>query len=231
MLWIPAFWKRSISATYLTRVSDTSGFSVDFTSYNIGPASPDRRVFVVIHWCEGTIHRTISSVTIGGVSATVHIQEGHSGGSTGFGVGIASAIVPAGTSATISVTMSGSLALHTTLISISAITTIGLQLSSPFDTASDTTAVTSNNLSDTINVPAGGLVIAGFTSSTNAAIDAVTWSGVTEEYDVSQTTGSLNIRQSMAWSSGLSAETGRTISASPGSEANSGNAFVAVSWN
>jgi hypothetical protein len=207
--------------SYLSYAAGGSGSSVTFTAYGLGAAHTARRIFIGIHWRETTVHRTVSSVTIGGVSATIHEQEGHTGGATGFGAAIASAIVPSGTSGDVVVNFSGS----QSECNISGIRAVGLFNSSPTEALTDTTSGTSNNLSVAIDIPASGFCMAVFTSSTNAAGDAVTWAGVTEEYDTNS-----GVRESMAWSAGMAAETNRTVSATVGTQADSGNGMVVVSW-
>lgn len=213
-----------ISASYLSLEVDPSpGTTSEFVDYAIGDAAADRRVFLAVHWVEGSTHRTISSATIGGVSATIHIQEGHSGGVTGFGVAIISAIVPTGTTATVVVNFSG----NKTDTTIGGIRVTGLSNSSPHATAVDENEGTASSLAVSINVPEDGLLIGAYSSSTNATLRAVTWGGVTEEYDQS----SGGIRVSMGWDYELSEETGRSVSASISSIGDSGNALVVVSWN
>lgn len=202
-----------------------------FASVDFGDARADRRIFVAVHWWEGFPHETVSSATIGGVAATIHIQDGHSGGSTGFGCAIISAVVPTGTSGTIVITTSDNSNIGT--VGINTFVTYGLASSSPFDTAFAEASGTATDLTDTINVPGGGFVLAVFTSSTNATSKTVTWTGVNEIYDESTPVFNFaSVRCSAGISTGLAAETGRTITADVSSNtADAGDAFVAISWN
>lgn len=77
-------------------------------SYNFGTPDPLRRIIVAVHWQSfGASPQSITSITIGGVAGTIHGQDSHSGGSTGLGVAICSAIVPTGNTGNISSTGAG----------------------------------------------------------------------------------------------------------------------------
>src|SRR5262245_51584457 len=77
-----------------------------FTGLSIGAADATRRVICAVHWDANSVGgQTISSATIGGVSATIHgtaIDE-----TSGSYVQFISALVPTGTTATVSVTFGG----------------------------------------------------------------------------------------------------------------------------
>jgi hypothetical protein len=83
-----------------------AGATLTSTNFAIGAAAADREVFVSV-WGLGFTPRTISSVTIGGVSAT--LVAGPTG-SLGNRRNLYRATVPTGTSATIVVSFSGSYA-------------------------------------------------------------------------------------------------------------------------
>lgn len=209
------FWGKSWkSAAYMGLVDE--GVSVTF-----GAAQADRRIVAVIHWSEGGTHRSLSSATIGGVSATIHVQRGHSGGSTGLGCAIISAIVPTGTTGAVSCSYSGSGVAD---VSCGIYRLTGLVSGTPTDTDSAESQGTTSDISVTITVAAEGIVIAGFTGST-LATSTVTWTGVTEQYD-----GEDNIHRSGGFASGISAGN-RVITADITPQADSGNDLVAASWS
>lgn len=154
-------------------ISDLTTYT--FASQNLGAADPNRWIVV----CVGGAHnaaRSISSVTVGGVSATKIVQAE---GSTVFRhTSIWVAYVPTGTSGDIVVTWSGAIGRcgysAYSLITASAPTTA-------FDTQTDLT-LTSSYLSVSINRPAGGVIVAS-TINISSTTTSVTWAGTTEDYD------------------------------------------------
>lgn len=190
-----------------------------FAGVSFGAALSTRRVVVAVHWGEGTIHRSLSSATIGGVAATIHVQRGHTGGVTGLGSAIISAAVPTGATGTVDLTFAGAI----TDCSIGVYRLTGMN-SSPTDTGSDQTTVTTGTLSVTVTVPTAGIVIAAYTGSTNTVGTGVTFGNATERYDAANT-----VRVGGAFTSGLLAG-GRTITGSQGAIANSGNDMCVVTW-
>ena len=92
------------------KAADYMGLVAEGASVTFGNARADRRIAAVIHWSEAGTHFTLNSATIGGEAATIHVQRGHTGGSTGLGVAIVSAVVPTGTSGAVECTFSGAAA-------------------------------------------------------------------------------------------------------------------------
>lgn len=197
-------------------------------SFSIGAAAANRRLFALVHWGEDGNHRTLTSATIGGVSATVHLQEGHTGGSTGFGVAIISAIVPSGTTASIVTSYTGTPNGKVTHEGFSLYRATGLVDSSPSDTGSDTTSVLSQSLSVTVTVPALGIVIGGYSAS-QLSDSLVAWSGATENYDTGDPPGFGYVR-SGAFQAYAGGSASQVVSVTKPNENNSGNALVAVTW-
>lgn len=163
-----------ISSTYQTAAVDTTdAASYSFTSQPIGTASASRRVVVALGWASGSAV-TLSSVTIGGVSATIDADTGNATGNRR--VYFASAVVPTGTTATVAVTLSGT------------VVRIGMGLwTLTGGSPTGQTAVVINAPSGTLTVTtvSGDVVLAaGFSSHTTNSI-TTTWSGagVTERYD------------------------------------------------
>ncbi len=108
---------------------DTSQASFTFTACDIGsaPGSGNRLVVVAVHPRGGSA-RSISSATIGGVSAAVITQ------SATFAAGIIAAIVNSGTTADVAITFSGSV----TGCSIETIAVYGISSQTPVDSGTAT---------------------------------------------------------------------------------------------
>lgn len=210
-------------------VEDEQTDSANQSSYTFSidghKAQDNRRIFIPVHYIEGSSHRTISSVTINGVSASIR-QRGHNGGSTGLGAGIAHASVPSGDGTiTVQVSFSGGVELCV----IAAVVTYGFA-SSATDFGTDQTDAPADDVAVNVDVPAGGFVIAVYTGSTNAEDQPVTWTGATEQYDFDTGDSGNAGRASMAFQSGLSMETNREIRAAIDTEGNDGNDLVVESW-
>lgn len=206
--------------TYQSYAIDLTGLTTySFASVGIGSADSTRRVIVAVHWGNSAA-RTLSSATIGGVSATIHVQSS----STARGVAIISALVPTGTTATIEFTFSGA----AVRAGIGVWTSIDEQNSSPTATFTDAT----DPFSGTINVPADGFVVAAFSVFENSGAGTVSWTGPTEVYDNVASVGST-MGLSGASASGLSANASYTVSvvanAGPSLPVEEGH-LVAVSW-
>ena len=92
----------ALTLAFLQRVSSEDNFATyTFASQNLGTASADRRIVVGVRG-NAAGGGTVSSATIGGVSATIHINNGAANGSTAT----ISAIVPSGTTGDIIITWS-----------------------------------------------------------------------------------------------------------------------------
>lgn len=204
-------------AGYVEQVTVGSATSTPSTTINIGTAASARRVVPVVHWREGGTHQTLTSATIGGVAATIHVQRGHTGGVTGLGVAIISALVPTGTTATLALTFSGGVTVA--YAGIWRLVNYGTIVATGSDEAQGSTAALSVSLS-TVN---DGFVVAGYTGSTNTGSTPVNWTNVTERYDVD---GGVRISAGDASVSSGSL----TVGASQGVIASSGNDLVVVSF-
>lgn len=125
------------------------GTTATYTNYSIGPASSDRVVFVSA-WGLGATARTLSSITIGGVTAT---KITGSSTSQGQNLQLYRATVPTGTTATIVVTWSGS--YSNSGIDVWTASNLGTITTH----SSNFTNVTANTQSVTINTPNRGFSI------------------------------------------------------------------------
>ena len=169
---LPAAGGGGITGTFQQATIDTTdAASYSFASQPIGTASASRRVVVAIGWAAATAI-TLSSVTIGGVSATIDADSGNATGNRR--VYFASAVVPTGTTATVAVTLSA------TAVRIG----IGLWTLSGGSPTGQTAAVL-NAASGTLTVTTATndvVLAAGFASHTANSI-TTTWTGATERYD------------------------------------------------
>lgn len=205
------------SLTFLQVTEDTgNNSSYSFASQSFGTADATRRVVVVATWAATSSSLTLSNPTIGGVAATIHTQIG-----SNPNIGIFSALVPTGTSGTIAFDL-GATAARASIAVYRAVNSGA----SPFATASDTT-MSSNVLSTTIDIPQGGWVVAGATTLILSG-NTHTWVGVNEDYD-SPYGDAAGRAKTGGFASGLSSQTGRTISATV-SGTGSGGFLAAMSW-
>ncbi|PAP93984.1 hypothetical protein [Mesorhizobium wenxiniae] len=217
----------AFEATFLSSTNDDSNAAdYSFGSESFGDAASGREIFVSVSWGGDNNARTISSATIGGVSATVHDQDSIADGiSQSVGAGVISAEVPSGTSGTIEVNFSG------TVRSCAIGTVRVLNRSAIVDTAVDTANQGGSpaTTATTINVSAKGALIAAYMNSDTDG--DVIWTGVTETYDgtTSGASSSDNSRYSGALSTGLSSQSNRPVSTSQVVGGASGSALAVVS--
>lgn len=163
-----------------------------FTGVTIGTASSDRRVHVICFASNGGV--TLSSATIGGVSATINTQAATGGSGQ---MAIITANVTSGTTATVALTWSGS----QTRCGISAYYSTGLTSDASLANASATTNGATMTLAGSVN---GGFGIAGAWS--NGGSSTTTWTGSpspTEDVDVLPPAGgTVMISSAHAYSTG-----------------------------
>lgn len=170
-----------------------------FSNQSIGLADPTRRVFVIYH-SFGAAPGSATFVTIGGVVASSHYSA--KSASNEWHISLWSAAVPSGTSASISVTHNGSNP-YASGIGVFSANNVSSALS-------DGAVVTypSGNATDpsyAIDCPAGGIVISGISAN-----NVVSWSGLTENYELNAET---TARFSGASDAFESSQTNRTITA------------------
>jgi hypothetical protein len=183
----------------VSAVDATDLTTYTFSTVDIGVADSTRRVIVGVAGAAGAA-RTLSSATIGGVSATIHTNLSSADHSS-----LISVLVPTGTTATIVLTFSGGMISA----GIGVYRLINETVSTPHATATDTT-LSAGVLSTTIDVPSNGALVAVCKGFAAISPPTYTWSGATERYD--QTVESAD-SHSGASETGLGSETGRTVSA------------------
>lgn len=152
----------------------TAAVTHNFTGMAIGTASAARYVIAVISGARN-IGVTVSSCTIGGIAATEIYEAG--GAANQVVVSFWIALVPTGTTATVSATFTASTAAWCSTYSVT-----GLGSTTAYDTAVDL-ADASSVMSADIDVQDGGFIIAAVGSVTSGTW---TWSGtagVVENYD------------------------------------------------
>lgn len=191
---------------------DASGTNsnYNFGVCNIGVAAADRQVIVVATSTKSiSPYRPFTAVTIGGNAATIHASEvagdGGISANPSMSMSIASLAVPSGTTATITVSLTGN--VDGACIAVYAL--YGLVSVTPYDTASN--GGVGANPSTTIDVPAGGIVIAGY-GGMGGTPGSASWTGLNAVDQNQAFPGAGPAWSSGATQSGLAAQTGRTIS-------------------
>ena len=153
-----------------------------FSSQALGAAHTNRKIVVTIESSDNNASRTISSVTVGGISAGV-VSDGTTSAVVNSGSGdsrIAAqwiAAVPTGTTGDIVVVFSGEMdqCAISVFRMINAATTA-------FHVNTDN-SVSSDILSATLNIPGFGAAIGSALIRGTAAQQTVTWGGLTEVVD------------------------------------------------
>jgi hypothetical protein len=189
--------------------STSSGAVHTFLGQSLGAADGSRIIAVGVGAGDNIQNRTITSVTVGGVSLTQRIVANNStptGPVENFEAEIWSGAVPSGTTADIVVTMSGIIGAYRG-VGISVHRMVGSVVATPSATASDSdTTGSTDPLTVSVNTEEGGYVVCcglAFKVAPNVA----TWSGVTELTD--SLTG--NLAQTAANYSPTSNESPRAI--------------------
>lgn len=168
--------------------------TVTFTGASLGAARSDRRIAVLISHSSSNV---LSTVTIGGVSASQVVQTNNSTVRATIWI----ATVPSGTTGNIVITCASNLAA--VVMGVHAI--YGLRSSTATATATD--AIGPTDLS--IAVEARGIVLACNAASNAAGPGTTTWTGVSETYE--------NVSGTWGGSGGSYTATGATTLAVSGS--------------
>ncbi|MDO8839646.1 MAG: hypothetical protein Q7V31_12035 [Parvibaculum sp.] len=194
---------------------NTNQITYTFTGRPFGPAAADRVIIAVLSWEQNSSARDFVSATIGGVAATLHVERTR----VQAGSAIISALVPAGTSGTISFTLSAT-ANSGGVAGVYAVT--GLVNAAPHHTASMGGTGT-GPASVTLNLPTGGFAIAGgMTYNSDGGPHGWTFATKNQEGTVARQVNSS------AHAEDTSLTTGQSIEASWA--ANRPYSFCALSW-
>lgn len=151
---------------------DTATGGKTFSGVSFGDPQSNRRIVCVLSWVRATgLDTAISGATIGGVSATIHVQQNF-GVEGRIGAAVFSAVVPSGTSGTVSFNTSpGNAGSWFSLLGV--VRLLGASVSTT-DVGTGTSSA-----SATLTVPTRGIVCAG--AAFEKEEDAnVTWSNITE---------------------------------------------------
>lgn len=191
-----------MAITYLQLATDgTNGTSFTFASQNFGTADADRYIVVGINGRsnDGT-DKTLNSVTIGGVTATISVSAWNSGNVAAIAV----AAVPTGTSGSVVIAFSDTM----TSCALSMWSELKLSSLTATDTGTDTTDPLSTNITLT-----NGFIVA--VAKSDSVGDSATWTNVDENFDTtdadsnfitgaskSYTTQQTNLAVTADWVSG-----------------------------
>lgn len=180
---------------FLQQATDTANRTIyTFASQNLGTADADRYIIVGIQSRLSAGPHTVSSVTVGGVSATPVVTADRGTNSRGS---IYIAAVPTGTTGDVVVTLSTGILR----CGIALWRAVGIDSATPTDT--ETSVAETNDPAGSIDVPAGGFAVGvGLTN----ALTTATWTGLNEDSDtqaeITMTAGSQEF---------VSAQTGLTL--------------------
>lgn len=175
----PAAAGGPLSGSFLQAVWDASDLTTyTHASQNFGSASADRFIVAVVTGRAGGA-RTISSVTIGGVTATEAIQHADSGNN----VGIYYAAVPSGTSGDVVVVWSAGMVRCG--VGLWAVTG---GLNTVYDVDYDTASNAGPDYVPDVSLTGvdGGFIVAAVMSSPTPTYS---WTNATERYDAAVETG------------------------------------------
>jgi hypothetical protein len=189
-------YAHKFSATFLQISAEEAhnAGDVTFSSQNFGPVADSRRLYAVIH-TRGTAGVTLTGLTIGGVTASIHSQACRTFVGGDQCVSISSAAVPTGTSGDVVETWSGTgpgrsyVALYRVLGQTGAV-----------DDADNTTAADTLTIAHTLTTVVGGAAIVAITDADGGTDnDSNTWTNATEKYDAELTShGSSHLGGALA---------------------------------
>lgn len=159
-----------MAITYLqTATSGTDGSSFTFASQNLGTADNNRYIVVgVIGRSQDGTDKSLSSITVGGSTATIATSAWNSGNIAGIAV----VKVPTGATGDVVVTFSATMGS----CAIALWSELNLSSLTASDTGTDTTDPLSTNITMT-----NGFIVA--IAKTDNAGDSATWTNVDENFD------------------------------------------------
>jgi hypothetical protein len=194
-----------------------SGSTYTFSNVSIGTAASDRIVVICV---SVQANATISTVTIGGINASLGKEEIYTAATPDVVASIWYAFVPTGTTATVAVTLSAGSDASIT-ISTYEVTGASAVLS---DTDGNNGAAGSISIT-ALTIPTGGGAIFCFTNDTRTT--AVAWTNATEHADANIATGSL-LRHSTAHTTTAAVNPTITADGATAGQALAGIAFAAT---
>lgn len=176
-------------------VDSANASSYTFSAKSLGAASADRKIVVAALRNSGGSTAGVSSMTIGGISATLIVAKNHVNECNSE---LWQANVPTGTTGDIVVNWGSS--ANRMGIGVWAVTGAA---AAAYATSSSGSSV--DNLTTTINCPASGCVIAGAAGNSSTFV----WSGVTERFE--DAPEGTNQKGSGASDNFAAAQTGLTV--------------------
>lgn len=160
--------------SFLQCSTDTGNLTTyTFTATNVGTASSDRVTFIGVVLEDSASAYTVSTVTVGGASATSIVDQG---GTNVSNTAIFALANPSGTSKDIVVTASEAV----TMAGICVWSSTGVQSLTPVATANNNDA-SAQSMSVSINTQTDGVAMGICTSSQDSQTH--TWTGLTERSD------------------------------------------------
>lgn len=207
------------SNTFIGSAVDTSNQATTYTfsTQGIGAADGTRRVIVGWAGFGSAGARSLSSATIAGTSATIHVNISSIDTS-----GFFSTLIPTGTTATIVLVFTGAMGN----CGIGIWRQINETSSTVHATATDIT-ISASALSASLNIPNNGCLYAVTKFTTITAPPITAWTNATERYDGS-IEGTAD-QHSGASETGLATETPRTVTATFSGSGLSGSLSL-MSW-
>ncbi len=163
--------------------------SYTFSGLNLGTAFPGRYIVAALSWAAASA--TLTSLTIGGVTAAILVQTiAPSGGATALCI----AAVPAGTSGNVAITLTGN--ANGATVALYALKGINAAAASAI--ASSTMAAPAA----TLNVRGGGVVIGVATGASNSGPPSTSWSALTEDAYVNYVANAIRSAASAEFGNG-----------------------------
>lgn len=204
--------------TYLQQASDASNLTTyTFASQSLGATAADRRIVVCVGAWRASGALSVSSVTVGGVSAALVSTDG---GSDRWRTEIWIAEVPTGTTGDVVVTLAAA--------GIRCSVDLFRLVDADFTAAADADGNVAQNPSVTLDVPAGGCAVGVVNSGWSTNAGTVSWAGLTEQSDAQVETF---VRASAAGDNFASQQTGLAITCTTsGTVTHSGTSGAFASW-
>lgn len=172
---------RSVNVSYIGLVQDASDLTTyTFTGANIG--GPGLIVVIAHSSGSGGAARTLSSLTIGGVTANIISNSNPSFSDPSV---IAYLRVSSGTTANIVATWSGGMSR----CGISVFRITGNSNDAPYHAPASVNSSSASALNISLNIPSGAGAVFGAGNSYNGAGVSFTWTNVTKDYDATLDSG------------------------------------------
>jgi hypothetical protein len=165
----------AMTASFGSFARNSSGVVTTHTTTGLAAGTPDpsRYIFAFVYWVSGSAI-TLSSATIGGITAKVHLQSSSPVSSTTINVSLISALVPTGSTVDIATTFSAANGAP----EIYTFPTYNMISDTAIATGSNATA--GPTLSAPCNVQAGGIVLIGAMRYPDGSVGSI--SGASTSY-------------------------------------------------